>query len=67
MRRSLWGLVFVAVVMLSNPGVDVPLSYTPTLALVMGSLALVVSWFVTVKRTTPAHATSQLLRPSPAK
>ena len=48
MRSSLWGLVFVAVVMLSNPGVDVPLSHTPTLALVMGSLALVVSGLAAV-------------------
>ena len=67
MRRSLWGLVFVAVVMLSNPGVDVPLSYMPTLALVMGSVALVVSWIVTARRTTPVRSTGQPLRPAAAK
>jgi hypothetical protein len=67
MKRSLWGLVFVAVVMLSNPGVDVPLSYTPTLALVMGSLVLVVSSLASLRRTTPARSTSQPLRPSAAK
>ena len=43
--------MFAAVVMLSNPGVDVPLPYTPTLALVMGSLALVASWLAAVRRT----------------
>jgi hypothetical protein len=32
------GLVFVTVVMLSNPGVDVPLSHMPTLVLVVGRL-----------------------------
>jgi hypothetical protein len=67
MRPSLWGLVFVAVVMLSNPGVDVPLSHTPTLALVMGSLALVMSWLAAVRRTTPARSTGQPLRPSARK
>jgi hypothetical protein len=30
--------VFVTVVMLSNPGVDVPLSHMPTLVLVVGRL-----------------------------
>jgi len=64
MRRSLWALVFIAVVMLSNPGVDVPLSHTPTLALVMGSLALVVSGLATLKRTTLAHSTGRPLRPA---
>jgi hypothetical protein len=59
--------VFVVIVMLSNPGVDVPLSHTPTLALVMGSLALVVSWLAAVRRTTPASFTGQRLRPSPTK
>jgi hypothetical protein len=54
MRRLVWGLAFVVVVMLSNPGVDVPLSHTPTLALVMGSLALLASWLVTIGRPTPA-------------
>jgi hypothetical protein len=67
MRASLWGLVFVAVVMLSSPGVDVPLSQTPTLALVLWSLALVASWFAAVRRTTPAHAQSRSLSPSAAK
>lgn len=67
MRRSLWGLVFVAVIMLSNPGVDVPLSHTPTLALVIGSLALVVSWLAAVPRTAPAPATGQPLRSSATK
>jgi hypothetical protein len=67
MRRSVWGLMFVAVVMLSNPGVDVPLSHTPTLALVMGSLALVVGWLATVRRPTPARSPGQPLRPSATK
>jgi hypothetical protein len=67
MKPSLWGLVFVAVVMLSNPGVDVPLSHTPTLALVMGSLVLIVSSLAAVRRTTPARLTSQPLRPSATK
>ena len=67
MRSSLWGLVFVAVVMLSNPGVDVPLSYTPTLALVMGSLALVVSGLAAVRRTALARFAGQPLRPCAAK
>jgi hypothetical protein len=67
MRPSLWGLVFVAVVMLFNPGVEVPLSYTPTLALVMGSLALVVSWLAALRRTTPARITGQPLRLSATK
>lgn len=67
MRSSLWGLVFVAVVMLSNPGVDVPLSHTPTLALVMGSLALVASWFAAVRRPTPARSTGRPLRLSAAR
>jgi hypothetical protein len=67
MRRLVWGLAFVVVVMMSNTGVDVPLSYTPTLALVMGSLALLVSWFATVGRTTPAPSTFQPLRPSAAR
>jgi hypothetical protein len=67
MKSSLWGLVFVAVVMLSNPGVDVPLSHTPTLALVMGSLALVASWLAPVRRTTLAPSTAQPLRPSAAR
>jgi hypothetical protein len=56
MRPLLWALVFVTVMMLSNPGVDVPLSYTPTLALVMGSLALVVSWLAAAGRTAPARS-----------
>jgi hypothetical protein len=60
----MWGLVFVAVVMVSNPGVDVPLSHTPTLALVVGSLALVVSWFAAVRRPTLAPSLGQPLRPS---
>jgi hypothetical protein len=67
MRGPVWGLVFVAVVLSSNPGVDVPLSYTPTLALVMGSLAILVSWLATIGRTTPARATVRPLRPSTAK
>jgi hypothetical protein len=67
MKPSLWGLVFVAVVMLSNPGVDVPLSHTPTLALVMGSLVLIVSSLAAVRRTTPARFTGQPLRPSATK
>jgi hypothetical protein len=67
MRRLVWGLAFVVVVMVSNPGVDVPLSYTPTLALVMGSLALLVSWLAIVGRTTPVRATVRPLRLSVAK
>jgi hypothetical protein len=67
MRASLWGLVFVAVVMLSNPGVEVPPSHTPTLALVMGSLALVVSWLAAARRTTLARFAGQPLRPSATK
>jgi hypothetical protein len=67
MRPSLWGLVFVAVVMLSNPGVEVPLWHTPTLALVMGSLALVVSGLAAVRRITPARSTRHPLRPSATK
>jgi hypothetical protein len=67
MRPSLWALGFVAVVMVSNPGVDAPLLHTPTLALVMGSLALVVSWLATVGRTTLAPSTVQPLRPSATK
>ena len=67
MRPSLWGLVFVAVVMLSNPGVEVPASHTPTLALVMGCLALVFSSLAAVRRTTPARFTGQPLRPSATK
>ena len=67
MKPSLWGLVFVAVVLLSNPGVDVPLTHTPTLALVMGSLVLVMSWLAPVRRPTLAHSTGQPLRPSAAR
>jgi hypothetical protein len=67
MRRLLWGLVFVVVTMFSNPGVDVPPSYTPTLALVMGSLALLVSWLAAVARTTPTLSTVQPLRLSAAR
>jgi hypothetical protein len=67
MRRLVWGLAFVVVVMVSNPGVDVPLTYTPTLALVMGSLALLASWVAIVGRTTPAGSTVQPLRLSAAK
>lgn len=67
MRPSLWGLVFVAVVMLSNPGVEVPMSHTPTLVLVTGCLALVVSWLAAIRRPTPARFTGQPLRPSATK
>lgn len=67
MRPSLWGLVFIAVVMVSNPGVDIPQLHTPILALVMGSLALVVSWIAASRRTTHARSTGQLLRPSATK
>jgi hypothetical protein len=49
-------MVFVTVMMLSNPGVDVPLSHMPTLALVIGSLALVVSRLAAAGRTAPALA-----------
>jgi len=56
--------MLAAVVMLSNPGVDVPLPYTPTLALVMGSLALVASWLAAVRRTALARSTGQPLCPS---
>jgi hypothetical protein len=67
MRPSLWGLVFVAVVMLSNPGVEVPPLHTPTLALVMGCVALVVSWLAAARRPTPARFTGQPVRPSTTK
>jgi hypothetical protein len=56
MKSALWGLMFVAVVMSSNPGVDVSPSHTPILALVMGSLALVASWLTAIKRTTPLRS-----------
>ena len=59
MRPALWGLIFVAVVLLSNPGVDVSPSHTPMLALVMGGLALVVSWLAAIKRTTLVPSTGQ--------
>jgi hypothetical protein len=55
MKRVLWGVVFVAVVMLFNPGVDVPLSYMPTLALVMGTLALVAERFNMRRFAKTAH------------
>jgi hypothetical protein len=67
MRRSLWSVVFITVVMLSNPGVDVPLSHMPTLALVFGSLALVVSWLAAAARPTPALSTGRPLGPSATK
>ena len=41
MRPLLWGLVFITVLLLFNPGVDVTLLHTPALALMMGSLAVV--------------------------
>jgi hypothetical protein len=53
MRPGLWALIFVAVLLLSKPGVDVSPSHTPMLALVMGGLALVVSGLVAITRTTP--------------
>jgi hypothetical protein len=56
MRPVLWGLIFVAVVLLSNPGVDVSPSHTPLLALVMGGLALIVSSLAATKRTTPVRS-----------
>ena len=56
MKPAMWGLVFVAVVLLSNPGVDVSPSHTPLLALVMGGLALLVSWLAAIKRPAPAHS-----------
>jgi hypothetical protein len=67
MKRSLWALMFVGVVMLANPGVDVSPSHTPMLALVMGSLALAVSWLAAVRRPTPARSIGQPLRPAAAK
>lgn len=57
MRPALWGTIFVAVVLLSNPGVDVSPSHTPLLALVMGGLALIVSWLAAINRTTPVRST----------
>jgi hypothetical protein len=54
----MWGLIFVAVMLSSNPGVDVSPSNTPMLALVMGGLALIVSWLAAIKRTTPAPVRS---------
>lgn len=59
MRQLPWGLVFVTVIMLSNPGVDVPLSRTPALVLVAGSLALVANWLAAARRTAPARSTLQ--------
>jgi hypothetical protein len=60
MKRILWGVVFVAVVMLFNPGVDVPLSYMPTLALVLGTLAMVAERFNMRRfaRTVPRRPTA---------
>ena len=56
MRPAMWGLIFVAVVLLSNPGVDVSPLHTPMLALVMGSLALILSWLAAITRTTPVRS-----------
>jgi hypothetical protein len=52
----MWGLIFVAVLLLSNPGVDVSPSHTPMLALAMGALALIVSWLAAMTRTTPVRS-----------
>jgi hypothetical protein len=54
----MWALIFVAVVLSSNPGVDVSPSHTPMLALVMGGLALIVSWLAAIMRTTPTPVRS---------
>jgi hypothetical protein len=56
----MWGLIFVAVVLLFNPGVDVSPAHTPMLALAMGGLALVVSWLATITRPTPVRSPLQL-------
>jgi hypothetical protein len=56
MKPILWGLIFVAVMLLSNPGVDVTPSHTPMVALVMGSLALILSWLAAIRRTTPVRS-----------
>jgi hypothetical protein len=56
--------MFVGVLMLANPGVDVSPSHTPILALVMGSLALAVSWLAAVRRPTLARSAAPPLRPS---
>ena len=55
----MWGLVFVTVMMLSNAGVDVPLSHTPTVVLVVGSLALIVSSLAAAGRIAPARLALQ--------
>jgi hypothetical protein len=56
MKPILWGLIFVAVVLLSNPGVDVSPLHTPMVALVMGSLALIFSWLAAIRRATPVRS-----------
>jgi hypothetical protein len=56
MKSAMWGLMFVAVVLVSNPGVDVSPSHTPLLALVMGCLALSVSWLAAMTRAAPVHS-----------
>jgi len=67
MRPLLWGVVFITVVMLFNPGVDVALLHTPALALVMGSLAIVVSWLAAARRTAPVRSSRRPLPPSATK
>lgn len=52
----MWGLIFVSVVLLFNPGVDVSPSHTPMLAFAMGGLALVASWFAALMRTFPVRS-----------
>ena len=56
--------MFIVVVMVSNPGVNVSPLHTPTLALVFGSLALVVGCIAAAARPTPARPTG--LSPGPS-
>jgi hypothetical protein len=61
--RYLWLSAFVLMAALLNPVVPFPLPRAISLLVLAMSLAALVSWQVTLRRTVPAQSISQVLHP----
>jgi hypothetical protein len=61
--RYLWVSGFIAMAVLVNPVVPVPLTRVPALAMLGICLAILASWLVVLRRTVPSQTIAQVLHP----